>query len=300
MTATIAVIVSAYDNARALDFTLLAYRLQNDAPAELIVAEDGEFDAVAEVVERHRRQAAFAIRHVRHPDQGFRKCRILNRAIAEARSDFLVFTDADCVPRADVLATFARLARPGRFVAAGSHVNLPPAFHIERLSAAMIESQSLFDAAFLRAAGVDIPALRLLPNGFVARVLDRLTPRNAFVGNLSGAWRADLLRVGGFDEAMGYGAEDRNLGIRLNHAGVRGFRARHSLVCLHLDHPRSYKHDDEVARNQAFNRGLAGSRSTVLPRESLLLPARPEALVEGQVEGQVEARAEAQAKKAVR
>ncbi len=263
-------IVSAYNNTRALDFTLLAYRLQTLAPAELIVAEDSEFDAVAEVVERHRRQAAFVIRHVRHADQGFRKCRILNHAIVQAASDFLVFTDADCVPRADVMATFRRLAKPGRFVAGGSHVNLPQSFHAERLIAAMIESQSVFSAAFLRRAGVDVPALRLLPGGLLPRVLDAFTPRNAFVGNLSGAWRADLLRVAGFDEAMGYGAEDRNLGIRLNHAGVRGQRARHSLVCLHLGHPRSYKHDDEVARNQAFNRQLAAT-GTVLPRESLLL-----------------------------
>jgi cellulose synthase/poly-beta-1,6-N-acetylglucosamine synthase-like glycosyltransferase len=267
---TIGVIVSAYNNTRALDFTLLGYRLQTRAPDEVIVAEDSEFDAVADVVEHHRRQAAFEIRHVRHPDQGFRKCRILNRAIAQARSDFLVFTDADCVPRADVLTTFARLVGSGRFVAGGSHVNLPPAFHTEQLTAEMIESQSVFDAVFLRRAGVQVPALRLLPNGLLPRVLDALTPRNAFVGNLSGAWRADLLRVGGFDEAMGYGAEDRNLGIRLNHAGIRGLRARHSLVCLHLDHPRSYKHDDEVARNQAFNRSLAASRA-VLPRESLLV-----------------------------
>jgi cellulose synthase/poly-beta-1,6-N-acetylglucosamine synthase-like glycosyltransferase len=266
---TIAVIVSAYDNARALDFTLLGYRLQTDAPAEVIVAEDSEFDTVAAVIERHRRQAAFVIRHVRQADQGFRKCRILNRAIAEARSDFLVFTDADCLPRADVLATFRRLARPGRFVSAGSHVNLPPAFHLERLTAPMIESQAIFSAAFLRREGVQTPMLRLLPGGWLARTLDALTPRDAFVGNLSGAWRSDLLRVAGFDEAMGYGAEDSNLGIRLNHAGVRGRRARHSLVCLHLDHPRSYKHEDDVVRNQAFNRSLAHGR-TVLPRESLL------------------------------
>jgi cellulose synthase/poly-beta-1,6-N-acetylglucosamine synthase-like glycosyltransferase len=266
----IGVIVSAYDNARALDFTLLGYRMQTELPHELIVAEDSEFDAVAAVVQRHRALAAFPIHHLRQADQGFRKCRILNRAIGDAeKSDFLVFTDADCVPRADVLATFSRLLRPGRFVAGGSHVNLPPAFHHDRLSAAMIESQTVFDAAFLRREGVSLPALRLLRAGPLPRLLDALTPRDAFVGNLSGAWRSDLLRVAGFDEAMGYGAEDRNLGIRLNHAGVHGVRARHSLVCLHLDHPRSYKHDDEVARNQAFNRQLAATRA-VLPRQSLL------------------------------
>ncbi len=271
---SIGVIVSAYDNWRALDITLHAYRRQSLLPQELIVAEDSEFDAVADVVRRHAAEARFPIHHVRHADQGFRKCLILNRAIARASSDFLVITDADCVPRADVIATYRRLAAPGRFVSAGSHVNLPGAFHATQLTPDMIDDQRLFDARFLHRQGIETPPLRLLPPGWRPRLLDRLSPRNAFVGNHSGAWRADLLRVGGFDEAMGYGAEDTNLGIRLNHAGVRGRRARHSLVCLHLDHPRSYRHDDEVKANQAFNRTLAGTRAT-LPRRSVLLAPTP-------------------------
>ena len=269
---TIGVVVSAYDNWRALDFTLLAYRCQQRQPDELIVAEDSQFPEVAAVVARHAALARFPLHHVCHADDGFRKCRILNRAIAAARSELLVFTDADCVPRADLLATHARLARRGRFVAAGSHVNLPAAFHGQQLRPEMIEDQSLFSRQFLADHGVATPWSRLLPGGALARLLDRLSPRDAFVGNNAAAWRSDLLRVAGFDEAMGYGAEDRNLGLRLNHAGVHGLRARHSLVCLHLDHARSWAHAEVAAANREWNRQLATTRDT-LPRRSLLLDA---------------------------
>jgi glycosyltransferase involved in cell wall biosynthesis len=267
------VIVSAYGNAQALDHVLCGWRVQTLAPVELIVTEDSATVAIAQVVQRHQARAPFPIVHLTQDDNGFRKCLALNRAIAAAQGDWLVFTDGDVLPRADVLAQFARLARPGRFVSAGSHLNLPQVFHAERLTPAMVESQHVFARAFLAQAGITLPASRLLPAGALARMLDALTPRNAFVGNLSGAWRADVLRVAGFDEAMGYGGEDRNLGLRLNHAGVRGLRARHSLVCLHLDHPRSWAHAEEVQANLAHNRQLRGT-GTTLPRQSALLDTR--------------------------
>jgi len=266
----ITVIVSAYDNARALDFTLLALRLQTVLPAEVIVAEDSEFSQVAEVVARHAAAAPFALRHLRQTDDGFRKCLILNRAIAAAASPFLVFTDADCLPRADLVAQYTHLARPGRFISGGSHVNLPASFHQQHLQPEMVSSQQVFKRGFLAMQGIAVPWSRLLPSGALPRLLDRLSPRDAFVGNNSGAWREDLLRVAGFDEAMGYGAEDINLGLRLNHAGVRGQRARHSLVCLHLDHPRSYRHEAVVQANRRWNQTLAHTRTT-LPRQSMLL-----------------------------
>lgn len=264
----IGVVIAAYNNWAALDLTLAGYAAQTRPADEVWVAEDSEFPEVRAVVARHAGVFGGRLHHLRQPNQGFGKWRIVNRAIAQSQADWLVFTDADCVPRADLLATYAARARPGQYLAAGSHVNLPPAFHAT-LDADAVRSQRIFDAAWLRAQGVAAPRLRLLPAGPLPRLLDALTPRDAFVGNNAGAWRADLLRVAGFDEAMGYGGADRNLGIRLNNAGVRGVRLRHSLICLHLDHARSYRHADQVAANKAFNAALAGTPE-VLPRQSLL------------------------------
>lgn len=262
------VIVSAYDNWRQLDWTLEAFRRQSEPCDELIVTEDSAFPEVADVVARHAQQARFPVRHLTQDDLGFRKCLALNRAIDHASGDFVVFTDADCVPRDDLLAAYRRHARPGIFLSGGSHVSLPEWFHREHLTLALIASQQLFNPDFLAQAGVRTPALRLTRHAQLAWVMDRLTPRNAFVGCNSAAWRADLQRVHGFDESMGYGAEDRNLGYRLNHAGVQGVRLRHSLVWLHLDHPRGYLSPESVALNRAWNAQVR-KRKLVLPRESM-------------------------------
>lgn len=263
----IAVIIAAYNNWRQLRFSLQGYHVQTRRPDELIVAEDSEFSEVAAVAGEFASRTGTPVLHLTQPDQGFRKCRILNRAIQASRADYLIFTDADVVPRNDVVATFERLARPRQFLSGGSHVNIDKSFHETLLTLSHIESQQLFSLAFLRAHGQQVPASRLMGAGWRARLLDRLTDRNAFVGNLSGAWRDDLLRVSGFDESFGYGAEDRNLGVRLNNAGIRGHRARHSLVCLHLDHDRSYVQPDQVVRHKLLNEELQQT-GEILPRQS--------------------------------
>ncbi len=106
-----------------------------------------------------------------------------------------------------------------------------------------------------------------MPSNAVTRLLDRITQRDAFSGSNTCAWRADVLAVGGFDESMGYGGGDINLGLRLNNHGIRGVRARHSLVSLHLDHTRSYYCPERERANHAWNREVRFYGLT-LPRES--------------------------------
>lgn len=266
----IGVVISAYNNWNQLRFVLRGYQLQDVPPSEILIAEDSEFPEIAEVIREFGQHSSIPIVHVRQRDDGFRKCRILNEAIRASTADFLVFTDADVIPRKDVVRVFATLAKPGQFVAAGSHLNLPEPFHLNELSMDDIDTQRIFDPAFLNQRGIRLPSSRLLAFGKVSRFLDLLTQRDAFVGNLSGAWRSDLLKVGGFDEQMTYGGLDRNVGIRMNNAGIKGRRARHSLVCVHLDHPRPYRQDNRVEANKAWNESLKRS-GTILPRESLLL-----------------------------
>ncbi len=267
----ISVVVSAYDNWLALDRTLLGFRCQTLAPVELWVAEDSRFDEVAAVVAKHRALAPWPIRHITQVNRGFRKPVMMNRAFRDACGDFVVCTDADCVPRDDLLETYARLAKPGTFVAGGSHLSVPEAFHRERLTDAAIESQQLFDPDWLRAQGIELSRSRLTRSRPLARVLDRLTPRDSLNGANTGVWRADILKVGGYDEAMGYGGEDRNFGYRLNNAGVRGVRARHSLVWVHLDHRRGYVDPAIKLANLEWNREvrrrrLVWPRATSIPR----------------------------------
>lgn len=267
----ISVVISAFSNWDALDRTLLGFSCQTLQPVDVLIAEDSEFPQVAALVERWRAKAPWPIRHYTQVNRGYRKPIMMNRAFADARGEFVVFTDADCLPRADLLEAYARHARPGIFLAGGSHLSIPESLHRDRLTDDDIVSQRVFDATWLRAQGVALSRWRLTRSRPLARVLDLLTARNAMNGANTGAWRSDILRVGGYDETMGYGGEDRNFGYRMNNAGVRGVRIRHSLVWLHLDHKRGYVDPAIKQANLQWNREVR-RRRLVWPRLTSIAP----------------------------
>ena len=94
-----------------------------------------------------------------------------------------------------------------------------------------------------------------------ARLMRRLA--NGFIAIKScnqGFWRADLLRVNGFEESMtGWGYEDKELCARLAHAGVRRRTLLFGALAWHLQHPPAER--SAVARNRAiYERTLAERR----------------------------------------
>jgi glycosyltransferase involved in cell wall biosynthesis len=114
---SLSVVVSTYDRPAFLEKVLRGYAVQSDKDFELLVADDGSGPETAALIARARLSTGLSIVHVWHCHQGFRKSLILNRAIAAASGDYLVFTDGDCIPREDLVATHRRLARRGRYVA---------------------------------------------------------------------------------------------------------------------------------------------------------------------------------------
>jgi hypothetical protein len=47
---------------------------------------------------------------------------------------------------------------------------------------------------------------------------------------------------------MQYGGEDRELGERMMHLGIKGKQIRYSAVCIHLDHPRAYVKEEMLVK----------------------------------------------------
>lgn len=248
------VIVTTFDSPAWLEKVLWGYRCQTHADFEVVVADDGSGPETALVIERMRRTTRLRIEHVWQRHEGFRKCRILNRAIAEARGDYLVFTDGDCVPRADFVATHVRLARRGRALSGGC-VRLPMDAS-QALGEHDIFSNRCMSPEWLRSqAALTIRGLVKLraAEGFAGRILDGLTPTRAtFNGHNASVWRDDARRVNGFDERMQYGGLDREFGERLVNAGVRFCHVRHRAMVLHLAHPRPYVNAESWAKNAAI------------------------------------------------
>ena len=259
----VSVIVSTYNQPRALERVLWGFAVQTHRDFELVVADDGSRADTAELVDAVRREAMLDVRYVWHEDDGFRKTEILNRAIVAASGDYCIFTDGDCIPRDDFVATHVRLAAPRTFLS-GGYLKLP-AVVSERVTVDDVVSGRVADPAWLRAQGwrPGRRALRLLRTPVVAAALDRLTPTGAtWNGHNASTWRDALLAVNGFDLDMRYGGEDRALGERLVNLGYRGCQIRFRAPCLHLDHARPYMDEAVIRANQAIRQRIRRERET--------------------------------------
>lgn len=262
----VSVIVSTYNSPEWLSRCLWGYAAQTHRDLEVIVADDGSSIETALLIRRLRGETGLQVRHVWQAHRGFGKCAILNKAILATKSDYVVFTDGDCIPRFDFVEQHARLAEPGCFLSGGT-VRLSMAVSRE-IGPQHILDRQITDSKWLAAHGLTwgrrVWTLAAGPR--LAWLCDRLTTTRAtFNGGNSSAWKADLVRVNGCDERMGYGGEDRELGDRLANAGVRGKQVRHRAVCVHLDHERGYVTPEMLEKNLVLRRETLRSRSTWTP-----------------------------------
>ena len=262
----ITVIASTYNAEEWLEKVLLGYRNQSWRDFELIVADDGSRGTTRAIVERFAADYPVPLRHVWHEDDGYRRQEILNVAILEARHDYILFTDGDCIPRRDFVQVHAEQAEPGRFLS-GGYCKLSMKLS-KAIGADDIREGRCFDRGWLGAQdrlGLS-NTLKLGAGKTGGKLLDSITTTRPTFNNCnSSAWKADLLAINGYDERMKYGGPDRELGERLENHGIRGKQIRHRAVCVHLDHARGYKTRESVERNLEIRAQTRAQRITWTP-----------------------------------
>ncbi|MGQ0585858.1 MAG: glycosyltransferase family 2 protein [Gammaproteobacteria bacterium] len=269
------IVVTTYNSPDWLEKVAWGFAHQTHRDFELVIADDGSGPETAQRIELLRRDTGLEILHVWQEDDGFQKTKILNKAINAARTDYLLFTDGDCVPRNDYVAVHARNAAKGRFLS-GGYFKLPMATS-RAITRDDIASGRAFDVSWLRANGVPLSRglLKLAVRGTAMRLLNAITPtRASWNGHNASGWKADIVAVNGYDERMQWGGLDRELGERLENHGVHGVQLRYSAVCIHLDHPRGYKSPDVVAFNREI-RHIVKTRRRTWTEHGLVAGARP-------------------------
>jgi glycosyltransferase involved in cell wall biosynthesis len=235
---SLAVILTTYNRPDALSAVLEGYLLQKDRDFELIVADDGSTSETARIVEKYQAKADFPMTHVWQEDRGFRAAAIRNRALARTHAEYIVFSDGDCIPLPHFVEQHRRLSETGWFLA-GNRILMDEALTRAVLSD-MIPISTWTALRWWRAA-ITCQINRFIPLlYFPAPSPLRKIPARRWEGvmtcNLS-VWRADLMRINGFDEAYcGWGLEDSDLVVRLLHAGVYRKSARFAAPVLHLWH----------------------------------------------------------------
>lgn len=245
---TVSVVVTTYEWPEALEVVLRALAEEADAPLEVIVADDGSGPETAQVVSQMHTWYPVRLEHVRQAGGSWRKARVLNLGALEARGDFLLFLDGDCVPRSGCLAATLRAALPGWFLAS-KRLHLS-----ERLSWRVLRGEAhpwrWSTLRFLAGAPRELLSTHreTARPGLVLPIRDRrrpwrpelpdFAPPFGAYGFYFGVWREDFDRVNGFDmRYVGWGGEDRDIAARLHTAGVRCGWPGPRATMLHLWHP---------------------------------------------------------------
>lgn len=247
------VIISTYNSEAWLEKVLWGFSLQTATNFEIVIADDGSRETTRQLIDGMREHLPFAVQHIWQEDRGFQKSRILNKAILAAQSDYLIFTDGDCIPRKDFVQTHLNLRKPGHYLSGGYFMlPLPVSQMIGRED---ILQQRCFDIHWLLRHGVlrNYKNLKISANGLFARFLNGITTtKPTWNGHNSSGWKADIAAVNGFNQSIQYGGQDRELGIRLHNNGVRGIQIRYSAKVIHLEHSREYVTEEMIARSLAI------------------------------------------------
>ena len=248
-TVRLSVVVTTYNNPRGLELVLTGLERQSRQEFELLIADDGSGRETAALISKFAQRVSFPVRHVWHPDEGFRKCTICNKAIQEATGNYLVFFDGDCIPGRYCLEIHVRSARSDSYLAGGAvYLNR----HLsDRLTPADITGGLLDRPGFWwmsvnkkrRLLVRHLPVIRDLMNGRVPR-------EPSWRGGNSSAWAEHMRAVGGFDERFTYGFEDADFGHRLQALGVHGLSIRYTNPVMHVEHSRPYADPLQLARNR--------------------------------------------------
>jgi glycosyltransferase involved in cell wall biosynthesis len=260
----LSVVVSTYNNPRALSLVLAGLARQTLQEFELLIADDGSGPDTKAVIDGFARTARFPVRHVWHPDDGFRKCTILNKAIVAASGSYLIFFDGDCVPAAHTIAAHVRAAQRKRYLAGGKVLlsqRLTDRLTLEAVQHGDFERIGFWwrDVEKRRRLVISrVPGLRFL--------FDRNVKRPpGWRGENSSTFAEYVHRVAGFDERFTYGLEDADFGHRLEATGVIGYSLRYTAPVFHLEHPRPWANPEMIAANRALYDANRAARMTATP-----------------------------------
>lgn len=246
----ISIIITTYNSEEWLSKVLEGYSYQTENDFEVVIADDGSCEKTKKIIDSFSNKFKFPLIHVWQEDEGFQKCKILNKAILKANAAYLLFTDGDCIPRKDFVQQHLKFKEKGYFLS-GGYFKLPMKTS-KAISFDNIKLQNCFSTSWLLKNGVKMSfkLTKLTHNTFFAMFMNWITPtKKTFNGHNSSCFKNDLLAINGFNEDMQYGGLDREVGERLFNFGILAKQIRYHAVCLHLDHKRGYASDETWRKN---------------------------------------------------
>lgn len=232
-------VTPTYNWPEALELLLKSVKNQTHFPDEVIVADDGSDSKTEQVIQNFQKNFPVPLIHVRHEDKGNRKPRIMNKAIARAKYDYIIEIDGDIIMNRYFIEDHLQFSQKG-FYLYGSRVNIKKEF-LEQL----FQNQNLGFNLFSKGIQKRGRTLRI---PFLARQIKPVEKRSKKLrGCNMSFWKADFIKVNGFNENLiGWGIDDSEMIQRLHNIGIKGKRLKFAGIAYHIYHKEQSKSHIEI------------------------------------------------------
>lgn len=235
-----ALIITTYNWKEALILVLESLKKQSQLPDEVVIADDGSNEDTKLLIDEFKRTFPISMKHIWHKDLGFRRSKILNKAIAQSEADYIIQIDGDCIMHKDFIKDHITNNRPNVYLY-GSRVHILPEYVNSVLKSKLIHFNIFSKETKNRSRNLHIPIFSTFykPQKETKRV------RGC---NLS-YWKNDIIAINGYDENYeGWGSEDKDITMRLTNFGLMSKKLRYIAIVYHIYHKSASK--DNLNKNE--------------------------------------------------
>lgn len=223
-------ITPTYNWPEALELLLLSILNQSKLPDEVIIGDDGSDENTRSLIKHFQQKFPVPLIHIWHEDNGNRKPRMMNKAIAQAKYEYIIEIDGDIIMHKDFIKDHLRFAEKGYYLF-GSRVNIQASILERVFSHKKIDFNFFSKGIKKRFRTVHFPLI----TSFIKPTAERTSKLRGC--NMS-FWKEDFIRVNGFNEDLkGWALEDSEMIQRLHNSGIKGKRLKFAGIVYHLYHP---------------------------------------------------------------
>lgn len=232
--------IAFYNNFDFLEKVLASVEKQTSKEYEVVICDDGSRPDIVERIHQYMRLSKLPMLHLWHSDDGFRKNEMLNKAIKNCRSDYIIFIDQDCVLHPKFVEEHLN-NKSQNTILAGRRLEFSPwisnLLSADKIRSGFIEKNLWWIIpAISHRKDNQGPKGLYTENLFLRKFLNR--KKRGVVGCNFSVHKQDLLSVNGFDvryQGPGTG-EDSDIEWRLNQVGVKTQTVFNMAVQYHLFH----------------------------------------------------------------
>jgi len=229
---SVTLIIATYNWHEALKLVLISVKNQSVLPNLIVIADDGSTKETKELITRFKKTFETPIKHVWQEDDGFRKTKIMNKAILETDAEYIIQIDGDIILHKHFIKNHIDHAAQEFFIE-GSRVWLDKKLTLIAQKNEKIQFSILSKGITNKLNSIYFPGLIKFFTKQSNDINYAIKTRGC---NLS-FWRKDFLSINGYNEDLkGWGLEDSELCVRFVNFGLTKKRIKFGAIQYHQNH----------------------------------------------------------------